>query len=158
MPEATSSNRYYLQNWLPIFLWAALIFLFSSESFSSDNTARALGPWLYWAFPGWSTETIELVNYLLRKLGHLSEYFVFALLILRALRAHTNGPLSKRQITLGIGITALYAISDELHQVFVPSRSATLNDVLIDVCGGLAGALCFRFWNSRKRGISRVRE
>jgi VanZ family protein len=151
MSDVTGLDRHSVKNWLPVFLWAALIFLFSSESFSSDNTARVLAPWLRWTFPIWSTDTIELVHLLLRKLGHLSEYFILALLLARALRAQVNSVHGTKQLFLVVGLTALYAISDELHQAFVPGRSASIGDVLIDVCGGLAGALYFHFGSPRKK-------
>jgi VanZ family protein len=153
MSEVTDLDRHSVKNWLPVVLWAALIFLFSSESFSSDNTVAVFAPWLHLAFPTWSTDAVELVHHLLRKLGHLSEYFIFALLLMRALRVQVETTLGTRQLFLGIGLTALYAISDELHQAFVPRRSASLGDVLIDVCGGLAGALCCYFWSSRKKAV-----
>lgn len=150
MPDVTSLDRHYLKNWLPVVLWAALIFLFSSESFSSDHTGGVLAPSLHWIFPMWSADTVELVHLLLRKLGHLSEYFIFALLLTRALRAHENRALGAKQLFVPVGLTALYAISDELHQVFVPGRSASVVDVLIDVCGGLAGTLYFHCCSPRK--------
>jgi VanZ family protein len=151
MSDVTGLDRHSVKNWLPVFLWAALIFLFSSETFSNDNTAVVIAPWVHWAFPLWSTDTVELVHLLLRKLGHLGEYFVFALLLARALRAHVNGVLGMRQLFLVVGLTALYATSDELHQAFVPGRSASAGDVLIDICGGLAGALYFHFGSPRKK-------
>ena len=150
MPEV-SLRKCCVKGWLPVIVWAALIFLFSSDLFSGANTAGVIAPWLRRTFPAWSADQIDGVHLLIRKLGHVSEYFIFALLLMRALRLQAAKALDAKQFFLGIAVTALYAISDELHQIFVPSRSASDIDVLIDVCGGLAGSLCFYFWSWRKQ-------
>ena len=156
MSELTDLDRRRFKTWLPVIIWAALIFFFSSETFSSDNTARWFAPWLHWAFPTWSNDSIELAHAVIRKLGHVSEYFIFGLLLLRALHPRMNGIPSARRIFVGIGLLAFYAMSDESHQVFVPGRTPSPIDVLIDVCGGTAGILCFLFWTSRKRRKQKI--
>jgi VanZ family protein len=153
MSEVTDLDRHRFKTWLLVIIWAALIFLFSTETFSSDNTASVFAPWLRWTFPTWSNDAVELAHHMIRKLGHLSEYFILTLLLSRALRAQMDGIHGKRQSLFAIGLIALYSMSDELHQVFVPGRTPSLGDVLIDVCGGLAGVLCFRFWNSRNKAV-----
>ena len=40
---------------------------------------------------------------------------------------------------LAYGLTVIYAVSDEIHQAFVPGRSAQLSDVCIDACGAAIG-------------------
>jgi VanZ family protein len=150
MSEVTNLDRRRFKNWFPVIAWAAVIFLFSTETFSSDNTASWFAPWLHWTFPTWSNDSIELAHTVIRKLGHVSEYFIFALLLLRALHAEMNVIPGARRIFVGIGLLTFYAMSDESHQVFVPGRTPTPTDVLIDICGGLAGILCFLFWTSRK--------
>ena len=65
-----------------------------------------------------------------RKLGHFSEYFIFTVLLVRALRNDNGGEIEPRHLLISIAIASLYAISDEFHQSFVRSRSASAVDVL----------------------------
>lgn len=150
MPEASRCRR-YIKDWLPVILWAALIFLFSTDLFSGANTAGVIAPWLRWIFPVWSTDDFDRVHLGIRKLGHLSEYFILALLLMRALHGQAKKPFDAKRVFLGIALIALYASSDELHQAFVPSRTASVFDVLIDTCGGLFGALSF-YWLKLRNG------
>ncbi|MGE5217654.1 MAG: VanZ family protein [Chloroflexota bacterium] len=149
MPDA-SPRSCRVRAWLPVIIWATVIFLFSSDLFSDTHTAGVIAPWLHWTFPAWSANDIEGVHLLIRKLGHLSEYFIFALLLMRALQLQVKTLLDARHLFLAVALSALYASSDELHQVFVPSRTPAIFDVLIDACGALGGALCFYLYRRRK--------
>jgi VanZ family protein len=100
--------------------WAALIFVLSSI----PDLGTGLGGW-------------DLV---LRKIAHAAEFAVLGFLLLRAV----GGP----QVALGLGIA--YAVSDEIHQHFVPGRLGSPIDVLIDSAGVLAGVLAWR--RVRRRG------
>jgi VanZ family protein len=94
-----------------------------------------------------------MIHVLIRKLGHLVEYFVLSILMLRALRQEITNKLAPRHLVLGLSLTALYAISDELHQALVPNRSASSIDVLIDVVGGICGTLWFRLRSLGKNSL-----
>lgn len=133
-----------LRNWLPVFLWAALIFVFSTDIFSSANTAGAFEPILQQLFPQLPVDYIERLHAVFRKLGHFTEYFVLGGLLWRALRYHDAAGSRSRRLALSIAITAIYAISDEWHQSFVPSRTASVIDVLIDTLGGICGIWTFK--------------
>ena len=97
--------------WLPVFVWAAVIFTFSSI----PSLSTGLGTW----------DTI------LRKGAHLTEYAVLGALLYRA--------LGREPLALAVGIA--YAATDELHQYFVPGRHASPVDVAIDAVGVAAGML-----------------
>jgi VanZ family protein len=142
-----------LKIWLPPIGWAALIFAFSSEAFSGANTSGILESLLRHLFPALSASDIEMIHVLIRKLGHFGEYFVLSILVMRALRQETHDKFSPRQLALGLALTALYAVSDELHQALVPSRSASIIDVLIDVFGGFCGILWFHLRNLGKNSL-----
>jgi VanZ family protein len=103
-----------LRLWAPVVLWAAVIFAFSAVS----DLGTGLGTW-------------DLV---LRKLAHAGEFAVLGALLLRALR--------DERAALAAGIA--YAISDELHQHFVPGRVGSPVDVLIDSAGVALGVLLWR--------------
>jgi VanZ family protein len=101
--------------WLPVALWAALIFALSSV----PDLGTGLG--------GWDT--------VLRKVAHTTEYAVLAALLLRA----------TRKVALAFVLATLYAASDELHQAFVSGRHGAPLDVAIDAVGVVAGiVLCKR--------------
>jgi VanZ family protein len=103
-----------LTHWLPIVLWAALIFTLSSI----PHLSSGLGTW-------------DLV---LRKCAHVTEYAMLGLLLARALQRELPA------FALGV----LYAVSDELHQSFVRGRHAAPLDVAIDSVGVLIGLVAWR--------------
>lgn len=86
-----------------------------------------------------------LLNIIIRKLGHLSEYAILMLLLLRATSAR---PLTRSSVALCLLAVILYAASDEYHQSFVATRQTTVTDVLIDTLGGTIGLL---IWQATKR-------
>jgi VanZ family protein len=97
--------------WLPVLVWAAVIFTLSSI----PSLSTGLGTW----------DTI------LRKGAHLTEYAILGGLLYRA--------LGREPLALAVGIA--YAATDELHQYFVRGRHASPVDVAIDAVGVAAGML-----------------
>lgn len=151
---AVSRSRVFLTCWLPVLAWMALIFIVSSRVGSTENTSRFLEPLLRWLNPLISDPTIHRVQVVIRKAGHLTEYAVLALLLWRARRAgRTNNPQSwnGKDATWAIVIAVLYAMTDELHQSFVPSRLGSGWDVLIDGVGASLGLLAAWLWGRWRR-------
>jgi VanZ family protein len=97
--------------WLPVLIWAAVIFTLSSI----PSLSTGLGTW----------------DTLLRKAAHLAEYAVLGGLLYRA--------LGREPFALAVGIA--YAATDELHQYFVRGRHASPVDVAIDALGVAVGML-----------------
>ena len=120
----------------------AVIFTFSTDWFAAPNTASYIGPLLSWMIPGIAAAKIDIVHAALRKLGHWTEYFILANLLAAA--GKTQWPKQSRRtgFIATIILATLYAISDEWHQSFVPSRGASAVDVTIDAWGAICGA----FW------------
>jgi VanZ family protein len=139
-----------LIRWWPVLAWAALIWMFSTSWFTSENTGRIIEPAFQWLLPHASLETIELLHAIVRKCGHLFEYFVFSLLVLRSLRAGRGGQPLKWAL-ISIAIVAAYASIDEFHQSFVPGRTAAVSDVLLDTTGGSIAQVFVAVWPSRSR-------
>lgn len=83
----------------------------------------------------------------LRKLAHFSEYLGLTLLWAWALR-----PFSDRAVPIAAAISLLYAVSDEFHQTFVPTRTGTPRDILIDAIG-VAVALALLRYHRRVRTV-----
>jgi len=124
-----------LRRWGPVIIWAGVIWMFSTHYFTSENTAKVAEPFLHWLFPSFSPETLDWIHHIIRKCGHLTEYFIFGWLVLRAIRA---GRLRVRLAwaLAAIGVVAGWASLDEFHQSFVPGRTASVYDVLLDTAGG----------------------
>lgn len=86
-------------------------------------------------------ERVELIHHLFRKCGHLTEYAVLALLLWRALHATKSGLPAWSWPKVGgtMLMVFLYGMTDEFHQIFVPTRTPHITDVLIDTTGGAIG-------------------
>jgi VanZ family protein len=128
--------------WLPVLIWMALIFTASGDLRSYEHSSRILAPVLRWLFPHLSEDTINLLVFIARKCAHAVEYCVFALLLWRALRKPVKNdarPWNWRVAGIALLLAALYAASDELHQVFVATRTPRVHDVALDTLGGAAG-------------------
>jgi VanZ family protein len=119
-----------------------LIFLGSTDALSAEHTSRFLVPFLHWLDPHMPFATIMSLQLLIRKLGHVTEYAILAILLWRALRGGRN---FQAHFTLLFFVAwlacGLFAASDEFHQSFVPSRTSSVYDVMIDICGALIGLL-----------------
>ena len=121
-----------------------MIFAGSTGALSNQKTSRFIGPILRWLSPTASDDTIRAIQFGIRKCGHLTEYAILAALLWRARRKpglHPNKPWLRSEALFAIGISALYAITDEAHQSFHPSRQGSGWDVLIDTVGAGLGIL-----------------
>lgn len=125
-----------LKHWLPPVLWMAIIVGFSTEAGSSAHTEHWLLPLLRGLAPWATPPQLDAVHWLARKIGHLSEYAILAALWLRAL-ARGRGMNARRAGLTAFVITAAWAALDELHQTLVPSRTASIADVVLDSTGAL---------------------
>ncbi len=81
----------------------------------------------------------EKVDYLVRKLAHFTEYMILG--ILMYLASGKNNILRNNKIIWCILICAMYAITDKVHQAFIPGRGPRVFDVLIDTAGSITGIL-----------------
>lgn len=139
--------RPFLKYWLPVLVWAVVIFTASSDAHSYERSSRIIAPLLYWLFPHISANTVDWVVFIARKCAHVGEYSVFAWLLWRAFRRPQKNdprPWNWCQAGLVLLIVAVYAATDEFHQIFVPTRTPTVHDVVIDTLGGAAGL--FLLW------------
>jgi VanZ family protein len=140
----------FLKYWLPLLIWLGVIFFGSTDMMSAEHTSRFIVPILRWLKPEISLETLALIQFVVRKCAHLTEYAILALLLFRAVVSAANLK-SMWILSVSVWITCVFvAAMDEFHQSFVASRTAARHDVLIDVCGALIGiVLCLMF--SRRR-------
>lgn len=112
--------------WLPAILHASLLFALSS-------------------LPELRIATEPVVDTVLRKLGHLGAYALLAIFVAYAL----GNDHRDRRTMLTLGIIVAYAVSDEVHQAFVPGRVPAMLDVAIDAVGGVLGLIAVRFVGDR---------
>lgn len=123
---------------MPVVAWASVIWVFSTDSFSGSGTSRFLGPLLEILLPWADENQLLLAHALVRKLAHVTEYAILAILTFRALSddRRTVGRVALWTVSLCV----LYAGTDEFHQTFVASRTAAATDVLLDSAGAALGA------------------
>lgn len=141
---AQGSRQPATTGWLsrlwPVLLWATIISLFSTGAFTDAHTSRIIIPVLHWLFSKASYHTLLVMHHYIRKTAHFVEYFIFSLLVLRAIRAGRRDHQLAWALA-AIAIVAGYASLDEFHQSFVPGRTAAVSDVLLDTTGGTAAQL-----------------
>ena len=122
--------------WLLVVVWMFIIFLLSNESAdgSSVRSDAIVGTLQSLGMSG----SAELLSVIIRKIAHVTAYAVLGALIVWAFSVHRR--VTRRLILLSIIVAGVYAISDEIHQAFIPGRSAEVRDVLFDTIGAMIGA------------------
>jgi len=130
-----------LSRYLPLVAWLALISYASSDSFSAGNTSRIIGPLILWLFPNTSPETLGVVHFITRKIAHLTEYAILGFLAARAFRTSSRPAIRHHWFLISAALIVIYALLDEYHQSFVPTRTASVFDSLIDMTGGFAALI-----------------
>jgi VanZ family protein len=144
-----------VSKWMPVIAWMVLIFAGSSDVLSAEHTSRFIVPFLRWFDPQISFATIVAIHLTLRKLGHFTEYAILALLLWRGLRGTFSAVNFSLLAAAAFLVAAAFAASDEFHQSFVPTRTASPRDVMIDCFGALVAiTLCALWARSRTSALS----
>ena len=132
-----------------------VIFSFSADSGSSQRSSRFIGPFVRWLKPDISEVAVEHIVFAVRKTAHTTEFAILALLLWRARRQPSrSNPRPWRWSDAGFAwmIAAVFAVTDEWHQSFVPNREARVSDVLIDTTGAAFGLLALRLAGRWRKG------
>jgi len=124
--------------WLPVLIGVFLIVLESTPFFGADHTSGPLRKIFEALFGPVGNARWDLVHHYLRKTGHFLGYGILGLLWLRAWRVTLPRAVFLSQAALAVAGTALVASGDEWHQSFLPNRTGTPWDVLLDCCGAAA--------------------
>ncbi len=135
-----SENRdikFWISTWLPVLIGIAIIAVESTETFGANHTSgplRRLWEALFGAVtdPRW-----EVIHHILRKCGHFFAYGFIGLAWLRAWWMTLPKSKFLTDAALALLGTALIASCDEIHQTFLPNRTGTFSDVLLDCSGAL---------------------
>ncbi|HEU5239831.1 MAG TPA: VanZ family protein [Pyrinomonadaceae bacterium] len=148
------SKRGRLFRYGPLVVWAVLIFIGSGNVLSAANTSILLRV-VHYLIPSASPETLGVFHLLIRKAGHLTEYAILAVLAARAFRTSSHELLRRQWFWAALILVVLYALSDEFHQSFVPTRGASIYDSLIDSIGGLIG-LTIVWWRRQRKARQEI--
>lgn len=84
-------------------------------------------------------KVLDKIEHFIRKLAHFSLYMVVGILTMSLVSTYDLKQIKRIGISLSVGV--LYAATDELHQAFIPARTAAVGDVCIDSCGAVVGIL-----------------
>ena len=128
-----------------VILWMIIVFWFSSQigddsQVTSGNTIRKIITFINNDIDKLKLEEIvEILQPIVRKLAHFTLYTLGGILIFNFFNSFKLKNREKIGYSLLVG--ALYAITDEIHQLFVPGRSGMIKDVFIDSLGIITGVL-----------------
>jgi VanZ family protein len=118
----------------------AIISVGSTDALAAVETSRFIVPFLRWLLPGATPATLDLLHDAIRKLGHVTEFAVLALLWYRSLAWDARG-WEPRTALAAFGLSVLFAGVDEAHQAFVATRTASVLDVGWDGLGALCAVI-----------------
>jgi VanZ family protein len=125
--EQTSIIKLNIFYRLPVIIYCTFIFIHSSR-------------------PGFDTPDVTHID----KVFHFFGYAVCGALFLRAFRTFSIRHNLKLLIILSMLASGLYGLSDEIHQYFVPCRTADFLDILANLLGSIAGVAAYQFWLDKK--------
>ena len=118
----------------------------STDTFSSQNTLSVVETILHFLISKISSQQVNLIHAFIRKSAHVIEYFILGLLLFRAFRGGSIGSWNWRWTLFAVIVVVLWAASDEFHQSFVPTRTASVVDVVIDTAGGVLAQFVSILW------------
>jgi VanZ family protein len=123
--------------WLLTAAWAGMIFNLSRAPYASASSEKLLCKVLDWfsILP----QNLNLLNNVLRKSAHLTEYAVLAVFLYNAMKPVGAPSWSGKAAFWALLASGSYSLTDEFHQMFVPGRRASLFDCLIDTTGAFLG-------------------
>jgi VanZ family protein len=115
----------FLLHWFPAIAWMIIIFAFSAQPKGG--------------LPDYGEE-----DFLFKKIAHILEYGLLAALMLRGVKSDAKIRIS--HLFTSFALTALYAVSDEVHQLFVPGREGRILDVVFDSLGATISLSLLWLW------------
>lgn len=130
-------------SWITVILWMLLIFYFSQQpEATSNDLSSGITKWIIEIVKIVAPQdnmSVDTIHHTIRKNAHFFIYFFLGIFVFTALKKRMMKGYRKERIALYICIA--YAISDEVHQLFVSGRGAQVKDVLIDSAGAAMGIL-----------------
>lgn len=120
----------FIKLWLPLLAWCSLIFYLSSLQQVSTG--------------------VSLWDIIFSNGAHFVLYFILTLLAFRAIGRSFKIPIFSLAI-LAFTFSFFYALSDELHQSYVPTRCPSLEDILVDCLGAIAFLMFYLIYSKKIR-------
>lgn len=114
-----------------LILW--MIFIFVMSSFNANESSNQSGIIVNFISSIFNISDTKLLSLIIRKGAHFTEYFILGILSINYVIKY------KKNIIYSYLICILYAISDEIHQIFVSGRSCQITDIFIDSVGAIIG-------------------
>ena len=139
-----------------VIIWQIVIFLFSAQPANvSSNISGGITKSVIKIFaPSINEHTLaniaDSLSFAVRKSAHFFSYMLLCILMYNAVKKNN---LIKHKKVSTIIFCFLYAISDEIHQYFVPGRACRVSDIFIDTCGILTSILIITLFINFKRKI-----
>lgn len=150
-------NKRLIIRWIMLIIWMAFIFFMSHQpgdvsSKQSDFIVKIF-EYIGLDLNGYFG---SIATFVIRKAAHFTEYFILYILVVRVLKLYYNIKIAKMA---SLVVVLGYAISDEIHQYFIPGRAMALKDVIIDFSGGVFGFIVeniysvikYRYENNRNK-------
>ena len=116
-----------------LIIW--MIFIFVMSSFSATESTNQSNIIVTVISSTINISNTHLLTVTIRKLAHLTEYLILGILSYNVFKKYN------KSIHISVLVCFLYAISDEIHQIFIPGRSGQITDILIDAIGALIGII-----------------
>jgi len=134
-----------------LIIWCVVIFLFSSEtSMSSDSRSRGITDTVVDIYENVSNnkldaekriQVLDTLNHIIRKCAHFTIYLVLGVLSYSCFLEYSFS--TRKTVLLSITFCIFYAISDEVHQLFISGRGGRVFDVVIDSLGSITGTFVY---------------
>ena len=154
MSNSRRGLKFWINAWLPVLIGVCVIMCESTEMFGADHTSRPLR-WLFESIFGHVADAKwQIVHMLMRKSGHFIGYGLIGLAWLRAWWMTLPHSRFIQDAFLALIGTAAVASLDEFHQTYLPNRTGSPWDVMLDCCGAItlqfAVYLFMRFFKPKK--------
>lgn len=143
------SLRHLARYWLPALTWAAILLAASGERFSSSETGGIISSLLSLIGGSVNAVTFTVINFVIRKAGHVLAYGLLGVLFLRAIRGPLTGwtiPWSATALVLTLAVASI----DEWHQSTTLTRTGSASDVALDLAGAAIALALFRWRSARQ--------
>lgn len=127
-----------LLRFIPSFIIMAVIFIFSAQT---GDESTVLSDGVVSAAAGEENVGSEVLTVIVRKSAHFLEYAALGAAVYFGLRGVGEDKRQGKRLLISAVFGGLYAVSDELHQYFVPGRACMTEDMLIDACGAMFGTV-----------------
>ncbi len=140
--------------WLPVIAMIILMFGFSTDVFSGQNTQSIIVRVIRWLGFDPNSRAALRINFIARKAAHLIEYALLAALLYRAFRSGRSPRWRATWAAQAMTVVIVWALLDEYHQSLTQSRTGSIYDSLIDMAGGsLALAVIYLLSRRREKAI-----